>query len=71
MLAYLIHWIFIPSLFFILGYVLRASMTTRYRARGTIRVVQSDGKVVYTLAFDEDPDEVLGNKDEVLFEIHR
>lgn len=71
MWTYLIYWITVPSLFFILGYALRATMTNRYRARGTINVLQKDEKVVYTLSFDEEPDVVLGSKDEVLFEIHR
>jgi uncharacterized protein YndB with AHSA1/START domain len=71
MWTYLIYWLVVPGLFFSFGYVVSAVMTSRHRARGTINVVHNDEKIVYTLAFDDDPDEVLGSMDEVLFEIHR
>jgi hypothetical protein len=68
---HLIYWLVVPGLFFVFGYVLSSVTTSRHRARGTINVVKNDEKVVYTLAFDDDPDEALAGMDEVLFQIHR
>jgi hypothetical protein len=72
MWIYLIYWIFVPSLCFISGYVLRSLMTARYRARGTITVTKNEtGQTLYVFTIDGDPDEVIASKFEVLFEIHR
>jgi len=72
MWTYLIYWIIVPTLCCTIGYALRAIMTNRHRARGTVIVSKKeDGKTIYLFKIDGDPDAVIASKNEILFEVQR